>query len=335
MPIISVVITTYNSAKYIGQAIQSVIDQTFKEIEVIVVDDGSNDQTLALAQSYADRDRRIRICARTHAGKPSVTRNAGIREASGKYVSFLDGDDCYAPLKLERGVAILEKFPRLPVVFHDMQYTDEAGNAQPVTYLKDLNFLARAKKYLRGEGDSLYFCGANFYTFMSLYFAAMHTSTVLIRRSVMESDKLLFAEDVRIGEDTEFWWSLAKGREVAYIDEVLSYYRIHDASVTRDIERYHRDLIRVHARNYERAAHSLEPVEQRIYRRRIASHCESLGYYYFARFRLDDARKSYQDANRWYRRWHSSAAYLKTFLPVALIVFLKRLQGKFITASES
>jgi glycosyltransferase involved in cell wall biosynthesis len=324
MPKVSVVITTFNSEKYVEESVASVVAQTFRDIEIIVVDDGSTDRTVELAQQHANRDARIRICPQVHAGKPSITRNTGLRAARGEYVCFLDGDDHYAPEKVERGVAVLDAHPQLPAVFHDMKFTDEDGTPQTGTYLQNGAFLSRAKAYLRPEGAGLFICNPAFYTFMSLYTAAMHTATVMVRRSITESENILFAEDVRIGEDTEFWWLLAKGREVAYVDEILSYYRVHSASVTRDGERYHADLIIVHARNYERARPLLKPGEMRIYRSRIASHYRSLAHIYFTNRRFPEARRAYADANRWHWSWGSSYGYLKALVPVPIVTFVMR-----------
>ena len=92
LALVSIIIPAYNTAPYIHKAINSCLNQTYKKIEVIVVDDGSTDDTLKVAQSYAEKDNRIRVCHQENRGVSSA-RNYGIREARGKYLVFLDSDD--------------------------------------------------------------------------------------------------------------------------------------------------------------------------------------------------------------------------------------------------
>ena len=92
LPIVSIIIPAYNTAPYIHRAIESSLRQTHKNIEVIVIDDGSTDDTLKVAQEYASRDGRVRVFTQENAGV-SVARNYGIREARGEYMIFLDSDD--------------------------------------------------------------------------------------------------------------------------------------------------------------------------------------------------------------------------------------------------
>src|SRR4051794_11750386 len=103
-PRVSVVIRTYNRARYLGEAIESVLGQTLHDLELIVVDDGSTDDTPALLDRYAGRLRPI-LCGRT--ANPSLLANTGIRAARGDLVAFLDSDDVWLPDKLERQVGLL------------------------------------------------------------------------------------------------------------------------------------------------------------------------------------------------------------------------------------
>jgi glycosyltransferase involved in cell wall biosynthesis len=104
-PLVSVVIPTYNRADVVCEAIDSVLQQTYSNTEILVVDDGSKDDTLARLSVYGDR---IRILSQQNAG-PSVARNRGIAAAKGEIISFLDSDDYWLPTKLSRQVELLEK----------------------------------------------------------------------------------------------------------------------------------------------------------------------------------------------------------------------------------
>lgn len=96
MPVISIIIPVYNVEDYLGPCIQSVLNQTFSDFELILVDDGSTDSSVILCDAYAAKDSRIRVLHRVHAG-PSVARNAGIDAALGEYIGFVDADDWIEP----------------------------------------------------------------------------------------------------------------------------------------------------------------------------------------------------------------------------------------------
>lgn len=107
-PVVSVVMPCYNAAKFITESIQSVINQSFKDWELIVVDDCSKDNSREIVQSFADKDQRIRlICSEKASGSPATPRNIGIEHSRGVYVAFLDSDDLWTNDKLE---VQLEKF---------------------------------------------------------------------------------------------------------------------------------------------------------------------------------------------------------------------------------
>lgn len=108
-PLVSVVIPAWNSARTLPRAIDSVLAQTWTRREIIVVDDGSSDDSLALLAGYGEQ---LRVISQANGG-PSSARNRGLREARGRYVAFLDADDHWLPEKLERQVALLESRPDL------------------------------------------------------------------------------------------------------------------------------------------------------------------------------------------------------------------------------
>ncbi len=99
-PEVSVIIPVYNSEKYLGECLESVLAQTLKQIEIICVDDGSQDRSLTIISEYAERDARIQIVRQAHKGV-SAARNTGIRKACGKYLYFMDCDDLLEPEALK------------------------------------------------------------------------------------------------------------------------------------------------------------------------------------------------------------------------------------------
>ena len=126
MPKVSVVIPTYNRGRVVGEAIESVLAQTFGDFEVIVVDDGSADDTAE--KIAAIRDSRVRYIRQSNAGV-SAARNRGVAEARGEIISFLDSDDLWKPEKLTHEVRFLEEHPEVPAVFGDIEVRFRDGAA--------------------------------------------------------------------------------------------------------------------------------------------------------------------------------------------------------------
>lgn len=112
-PKVSIVIIAYNEERFIKDAIESALNQTYENIEVILVDDGSKDNTLAIAKQFESR---IKVISQKNSGNCSFPRNAGLAIATGEYVSFLDGDDILLPNKISAQVAVLERYPEAALV---------------------------------------------------------------------------------------------------------------------------------------------------------------------------------------------------------------------------
>jgi glycosyltransferase involved in cell wall biosynthesis len=127
VPLVSAAIVTYNRAGYLGAAIESVLAQTFRNVEVLVVDDGSTDETEQVVAPYLDRVRYIR---RENGGE-SAARNTAIAEAHGELLAFCDSDDRWYPDRLERQMPAIRRRPRVGLVHGQVELIDEAGNRLP------------------------------------------------------------------------------------------------------------------------------------------------------------------------------------------------------------
>lgn len=319
MPRVSVIMPAYNCARFIDAAIASVLAQTEASLELIVIDDGSKDDTLARATSWSNRDSRVRVLTQPNSGRPGATRNVGLRVATGEYVCFLDSDDLCERDRITQAVSVLEIRPELGALFHDMSYMDVDGNALPGSYLEHGSFKQRAAKHLVDQGDGLYLCRGRFHAFMAINYTAMHTDTVILRRDAIEKNQLRFPDDVSIGEDTELWFNLARTIEIAYLDRKLSRYREHSAGITRNRDRWWSDLYVVHARNYRLNGARLTRGERAAYRRRISLHCFSEGYFHWSGGRKGVAREAYLRAFNWRPNLKSILAYGKTLVPDAIL----------------
>lgn len=122
---VSVIIPVFRVEKYINAAVKSVLEQTYKEIEIIIVDDDSPDQSVEICKQF--KDSRIKIIRQGNRGLAGA-RNTGIRHAQAEYLAFLDGDDIWLPNKLEKHIEHLENSPNVGVSFSRSALIDEAGN---------------------------------------------------------------------------------------------------------------------------------------------------------------------------------------------------------------
>ena len=216
VPSVSVVIPTYNRGQLLEQAIQSVLDQTYRDLELIVVDDGSTDDTRRRVVAVADD--RVRYIHQRNAGLAGA-RNTGIREARGDYVAFLDDDDVWMAEKLERQMAIMQSRPNVAVVHCGFRFVDLEGNPVSMEYRRPPS---------RG----------------SLYEDLMYANVIsgsgsaAVVRARCFIDAGTFDPTLRAREDQDMWRRLAlAGHEFACVDEALVDIRWHAANMQKDPRR--------------------------------------------------------------------------------------------------
>ena len=201
-PLVSVVIAAYNMAAYLPLAIQSVLDQTYRSLEVIIIDDGSADGTREAIRPYLS-DPRVRYLFQENKGQ-AAAKNYGVRESLGEYVAFLDGDDMWAPGKLEAQIPIFANSEAVGVVYSRVLYIDATGKEIGVAD----NQLFRG----RVSGPLLI---RNFIGF----------GTCVVKKECF--DRLGgFKEHVRMGVDYDLWLRLSTQYEFEYVDRPLLKYRL-------------------------------------------------------------------------------------------------------------
>lgn len=151
-PVISVIIPTYNYGRFLRECLDSVFVQTFRDIEVIVIDDGSTDDTPAILESVSEpRLKHFRIL---NSGSPCA-RNVGLRHAHGEFVAFIDADDRWRPRKLETQLALLRAEPSVGVVFSDfVRFTEHGFLPNQFTFYPELSSLS-VRSSLDGRGKVL------------------------------------------------------------------------------------------------------------------------------------------------------------------------------------
>lgn len=201
-PFFSVVIPLYNKQACLRRSLESVLLQTVTDIEVIIVDDGSTDNSYSIASAYSDS--RIRIIRQANAGV-SAARNRGIEESIGKWVAFLDADDEWLPQFLQKVKDCTVLFPNVGTIYTRLNWVGqtaiptETDNLPPFVVHDYFAFTASP------EGQT------------------MHGSSTTVRRDVF-SKAGYFPVGVKIGEDTDTWHRLAWTTEIALVPEYLANY---------------------------------------------------------------------------------------------------------------
>jgi len=279
MPRVSIITPTYNGERFIGTAIDSVLAQSLEDFELIIVDDGSTDGTPTLLKGFAKRDSRIRISTRpSPSGGPTIPKNIALSLVASPYVCFLDHDDYYHPDKLKLMCSGLDEHPDWVAAFHDIQLVAADGKPHAGTYLSNANFLAAASNCLRPLADSWFDCGTDFYFFMSLRYAAMHTQSVMIAPQRLLQDPVSFRARFRGSDDTDLWLRIGMQGGVGYLDRVLAFYRQHGSNLSLDTVAMLSNAVAVHEENYLRAKQFMTSMQLSKYRQRISSFQSNLGY---------------------------------------------------------
>ena len=238
MPTVSVITPAYNVAPYLGDAIESVLAQTFGDLELIVVDDGSSDVTFQIASDYARIDRRIRVLQHENLGISSA-RNSALRVASGSFLAILDSDDMWLPTYLERQLAILMNDPHCDIVTGNAWFLGGTLDGQPARPNPDRRVEPTLLRMLEDE-------------------TAVFIMSVF-RRRVYEVIGG-FDESLRTNEDYDFWIRAAvAGFRFRRNDQPLGRYRRRDDSLSAGELRMLRGIISVLRKT--RAAIQDRPVE--------------------------------------------------------------------------
>jgi glycosyltransferase involved in cell wall biosynthesis len=242
---VSIVIPSYNRAHLIAETLASVAAQTFTDYEVLVIDDGSKDNTEEVLRPWCERDSRIRYVRQANGGV-STARNHGLRLATGEFIAFLDSDDLWSPWKLALQVQLMRAMPHVGMLWTNMDTIDEQG--QPLTK----NYLRTMYSSYEGHGPEYPFQGSRALRDLPgleataipaevspltpirtgqilremVYGNLVHTSTVLLRKSVADRVGPFDEAMRRAGEDFDYHLRTCSLTDVAYLDVSSMLYRI-------------------------------------------------------------------------------------------------------------
>lgn len=215
-PTVSIIIPTYNRARLIGRAIQSVLDQTYQDFELIVVDDGSTDNTGKVIKIFTDP--RIKYVRHEQNKGGSVARNMGIKVARGEFIAFLDSDDEWLPKKLEKQINCFTKC------------SDSVGAVYCMLYMQNDSLESGRRVRLSDVRR-----GNVYNSLLNGWFPAP-TSAVMLRVRVFEKTGI-FDENLPSFQDYDLWVRVAQHYEFEFVDEPLGIWHVHsDSQVTMDLE---------------------------------------------------------------------------------------------------
>jgi len=208
-PLVSIIVPTYNAAKWIDGTIESIFNQDFKDFEILIIDDGSTDNTFDVLINYLDY---IRYIKKENGGTASA-RNLGIKESKGKYIAFLDADDLWEKSKLKTQISFLEETD-YSWVYSDADAFDETTGKKLFKF---------SKMYSMKSGNIL----------TSLFFVDFIPSpTLVVLKSIFSAIGYFNEQEFFNIEDYEMWLRIAEKFPIGYINQTLAKYRIHSNSKT-------------------------------------------------------------------------------------------------------
>ncbi|UBF29192.1 glycosyltransferase family 2 protein [Kovacikia minuta CCNUW1] len=240
MPKVSVIIPAYNSMKYLPQTLESVLQQDFTDFEVLIVNDGSSDQIEQWAAQLVDP--RVRLISQENQGV-SAARNAGIAQAKGEYVAFLDADDLWEPTKLAKQVQCLDSNPEVGLVHTWMFFADEQGKSTGRVLPSD----AEGWVWERLAEKNLVAC-----------------SSVMVRQACFESVGVFDSTLIPI-EDWDLWIRIASRYPFAVIREPLMYYRKLPTSISTNCKLMEKSFCLLIEKVFQSAPPDLQLLKPRSY----------------------------------------------------------------------
>lgn len=216
-PEFSVVIPTYNQADFLRTALKSVLDQTFTDFDVWVVNNYSSDHTVDVAESFGDS--RVRIIDFSNQGIIGAARNVGIKASTGEYVAFLDSDDTWRPNKLEKVSAAIAENPKADVICHSQMVFRDGSPVGKTEFGTPAGFDGPLFDYWLRNGNRL------------------PPSAAVVSRSGLEGVNG-FSEDPSLAtvEDSDLWLRLSKTCQFVFLHEVLGDYNLHPESSSANVE---------------------------------------------------------------------------------------------------
>ncbi len=261
-PLVSFIIPVYNQAPFLSDTLNSVLNQTYSNLEIILIDDGSTDDSQKIGRKYETMDSRIHYVWQANRG-PSAARNRGIQESKGAFIFLLDGDDLIDPKLIESDLAEFRTHPEIDIIYTAFHIIDDQGQIIGEVH---------NQQYVPEDLLALLF-------FRNL----IGPGAIMARRHCLVDHP--YQEDLKHAEDYELLLRLAHHYRFHYLDQPLRSYRRHQANVSNDLAAHHQATIEVI--NQYSSIHIQEVVARSTFS--IEQKTLLLGKIYYTHDRLQEA----------------------------------------------
>lgn len=250
-PLVSVIVPAYNHEKYITDCLRSVVEQSYKNLELIVLNDGSTDTTEELIKLFIEENSltNIRFISKKNEGV-CKTLNKGLEIAKGKYVAFLASDDMWEPKKLEIQVDFMERNDNIGLVFSDAWF--QKFNEK--THIKWSDYKTNMDRYFKNGIQN-----ADMY-FLLLTRPIIPALTVMVRKQIF--DEIGGFDEALVYEDDDMWLRIALKYPLAYINEPLACYRMHDSNISNNALFMLKGMVQTIKKHF-----NIEPLRSQLFKR--------------------------------------------------------------------
>jgi glycosyltransferase involved in cell wall biosynthesis len=306
---ISVIIPTYNSGIFISEAIHSVLRQTCTDYEIIVIDDGSTDNTRGIIENNFPQIRYFYI---PNQGAASA-RNYGIRRARGEFIAFLDADDLWLPEKLEKQLKVFNADQELMLVFTEHRGFDTTGFRETIFLKKE--------RLMKGDIVKNIF----FYSHVAL-------PTVMVRRQVFQEIGY-FDDNLKVAEDDNLWMRIALKYRIHLLDEVLVHCRFTENSLSRTAI----NLFDGGLKSIDLIENKYTDLKKRLgqgnIRRKKSEIYNYYGYYYFSKGEHEMSRRYLIKSIAYYPQIFSVFYYFISFFPPSFMEKIRNVKMRYKSLS--
>lgn len=331
-PLITVIIPAYNCSRLINNAIESVLAQTYTNYELIVVDDGSVDDTSEKVAVYRDR---LQYVYQTNGGV-SKARNTGIRQSRGEYISFLDADDVWEKNKLEIQMHLFEKYSNVYMIFSSFKHIKKNNIIENKKYEDTFNIF-KEYKYEIGDifknhstfqykNNNIEYYWGNIYKYLFLGNFILPSSVVFKKSSLKRVGML--NEAYKVAEETEFFLRFSKYYDVGFINDPLLYYEAPEPdnlSGKKNTERLIKNALKIQIDSIISNQNELETDD--MFFKGISITHSRLAYYYLSEYRMLDSRKYALCGIKTYRRnIMPYMIFIISYIPQSVLNYLLKMK---------
>ncbi len=322
--LVSVVIPTFNRANFLSKAIESILNQKYPGLEVIIVDDGSSDNTEEVVNSLQKEYSNIFYYHNERSKGPSGARNTGILRSSGEYIAFLDSDDIWLDDHLKNGLEILNGHPEIDIIFGNFGVVDFHSGRNYYNFFDQKRILHTLKSVRFSPGIKVLHDNLFIALIQENFF---HISSTILRKSSINA--ILFDESIMFSEDRDFAIKLYKEAEATFAfseDPVFIAYK-HGSNIYNTGDRDSKSVIEAHLCLFTRylKIYNLSNDEKRILNKLIAKKLSSISY-------LNSKNKEYQNAFSFILKsfkYGLTLTQIKDLMKVLVTLFLGSIPKKF------